>query len=245
MRKKWIAASLTLLAMTIMNVTSAHALDVDTPYVEQGMLEVEMQNRFDFDHRTAEDRFRQHKLGIGYGFTSWWAAELEGEWEKEASHGYSYNATEIENVFQFTEQGEYFLDAGAKLAYEWSHEQNHADKVEAALILAKPVGRFTHVANIGLEQEVGDHKNRNPEGDIKWMTQYNYMPLLNPGFEYYGELGEVSDMPDWNDQKHRLGPVFYGKLGHGIKYELGWLFGLSKATEDHALKFNIEYEFPL
>lgn len=82
--------------------TAAQAFDVDTPYVEQGMMEVEIQNRFDFDDRASEDRFRQHKLGVGYGFTSWWGAELEGEWEKDPGRGYDYKAAEIENVFQFT-----------------------------------------------------------------------------------------------------------------------------------------------
>ena len=164
--------NLTAAAFTLaMGASAAYALDVDSPYVEQGMFEVETENRFDFEDRASEDRFRQHKLGVGYGFTSWWAAELEGEWEKSADHGYSYNATEIENTFQFTQQGEYFVDAGAKLAYEFSHESGGADKVEAFLLLAKPMGRFTHVANIGFEQEVGSHKNANPEGEIKWMSK--------------------------------------------------------------------------
>lgn len=117
--------------------------------------------------------------------------------------------------------------------------------MKAYLLLAKPVGRFLHVANIGIAQEVGDNGNENPEGEFKWMTRYNYLPYLNPGIEYYGEFGEVSDMQGWDDQKHRIGPAIYGKLPGGVKYELGWLFGVSKRTEDHALKFNLEYEFPI
>lgn len=224
----------------------AHALDVDSPYVEKGIMEVEMKNRVDFDSRSSEDRFRQHEVGVGYGVTNWWGIEIGGEWERNPGSGYQFTATEIENVFQLTDPGEYWLDAGLEAKYEISHESGGADKVELFALLAKQTNQFTHVANIGIEQEVAESsRNRNPELAAKWMTRYNWKPMINPGIEYYGEYGEMSDPSDYDDQKHRLGPVLYGKLGHGFKYELGWLFGLSKATEDHAVKFNIEYEFPV
>ncbi|NBX02818.1 MAG: hypothetical protein EBR02_01880 [Alphaproteobacteria bacterium] len=237
------AAALALCAFSTPD--AAHALDVKSPYVEQGIMEVESKNRFDFDDRASEDRFRQHIVGVGYGFNRWWFAELEGEWEKEAQHGYSFNATEIENKFQLTEQGEYFVDVGALLAYEFSHEQGGADKVEAGLLLGKLTTDWSHLANIIVEQEVGANKNANPELDLKWQTTYNYSKLANPGFEYYGELGEASDMQGWDTQKHRIGPVVLGNLGSGVKYDIGWLFGTSKATEDNVIKLNLEYEFSL
>lgn len=237
------AALVVAIGMSCSNSTPAHAFDVDTPYVEQGMAEIELKNRWDSDNRASEDNFRQHVLGVGYGFTSWWSAELEGEWEKEAGHGYSFNATEIENVFQLTDPGEYFLDVGAEVKYEWSHEHQHADEAKALLLLAKQTTQFTHALNVGLSQEVGDYKNRNPEWEAKWMTKYNYLPYFNPGIEYYGEFGEVSHGGDWDGQKHRFGPAIYGKLPGGFQYELGWLIGASKAAEDHAVKLNIEYEF--
>lgn len=235
----------TLAICLLLSSTPAHALKVYKPYVEAGMAEIELKNRFDIDDRSSEDRFRQHLLGAGYGINNWWGVEIEGEWEKDPGDGYHYEATEVYNNFQLTDVGQYWLDAGLQAKYVFKHPAGTADKVELYALLAKQYNQFTHVANIGVEHEVGNNKNANPEFAAKWMTQYHYTPLLNPGFEYYGEYGEVSNPSTYDNQKHRLGPALYGNLGHGFKYELGWLFGLSKATEDHAVKFNIEYEFPV
>lgn len=225
---------------------TAHALNVYKPYVEEGIVEIELKNRFDIDDRSSEDRFRQHILELAYGVNSWWSVELEGEWEKDPGDGYHYEATEVYNNFQLTDVGEYWLDAGLQVKYVFKHPDGKADRLKVYALLAKQYPQFTHVANIGLEQELHKNtRNRNPKADAKWMTQYNYKPMLNPGFEYYGEYGEISDFSPYDSQKHRLGPALYGNLGNGFKYELGWLFGLSKATEDHAVKFNIEYEFPV
>lgn len=223
----------------------AQALNVYSPYVEEGIMEIELKNRFDFDDRSSEDNFRQHILEVAYGINDWWSLELEGEWEKDPNDGYHYEATEIYNNFQLTDVGEYWLDAGLQVKYVFKHPSGSADRLKIYALLAKQYPQFTHVANLGVEQEVFNNNNRNPKFDAKWMTRYNWKPLINPGFEYYGEYGEIADPSDYDAQKHRFGPVIYGQLAPGVKYELGWLFGLSDATEDHALKFNIEYEFPL
>ncbi len=223
----------------------ASALTVYSPYVEKGIVEIESENRFDFDSRSSEDKFRQHKIELGYGLTSNWKMEIVGELEKENQHGYEYSATEVENIFQLTEVGQYWADVGVLAAYEFAHPQGAADKMEMFLLLSKNFSNFTTMANIGFEKEVGSNSNSNPEGEIKWMAKYNYTPLFNPGVEYYGEFGEITHSGDYDEQKHRLGPVIYGKIGKGLKYETGVLFGASKAAEDYAVKINLEYEFPV
>jgi acetone carboxylase gamma subunit len=134
---------------------------------------------------------------------------------------------------------------GGMLAYEFNHAQGGTDKVEAGVLFGKKLTNWTHLANIIIAQEVGNHKNANPEYDVKWQTLHNYSSLINPGVEYYGEFGEISHSQGWDAQKHRFGPVITGIFGHGIAYELGWLVGLSQATSDHAIKLNLEYEFPM
>lgn len=232
-------------ASTLLISANAHALNVYSPYVEKGIMEIESENRFDFDDRSSEDNFRQHKFEFGYGLTSKWKMEIIGELEKENQRGYEYSATEVENIFQLTEVGQYWADVGVLASYEFAHPTGSSDKIEAFLLVAKNFNNFTTMANIGFEQEVGNNSNNNPEGEIKWMAKYNYTQMLNPGVEYYGEFGEISNSDGYDSQKHRLGPVIYGKLGHGIKYETGVLFGISQAAEDYAFKVNLEYEFPV
>ncbi|MDX2073815.1 MAG: FTR1 family protein [Alphaproteobacteria bacterium] len=247
LRKKpaLIGLSIAAVIAAILASQQAHAaFEVRSPYVEEGMLEIETKNRVDFDSRSSEDGFRQHVIGVGYGFTSWWGAELEGEWEKEPNDGYRYKATEVENTFQFTDQGEYFVDVGAKASYEFSHPPGAADKLEAVLLLEKTFGRTAHTINLGVEKEVGDNRSESTEGNVSYKLEYAYLPYFNPGFEYYSDVGELKHTGNFSDQKHRFGPALYGKA-LGIKYDLGWLFGLSKAAEDHVFKLNLEYEFPI
>jgi hypothetical protein len=233
-----------LSTLAILLPYTAHAAYyVYSPRVEKGILEIESKNAFDFnDHGDDE---RQHKLAVGYGVTNWWALELYGEWEKESRHGYDYTATEIENIFQFTDPGEYWLDVGAKLEYEFNDEPNSPDKVEAGLLLEKRYTDFTHTANFVVVQEVGENANNNPEWEVAWRSLYMYQPMLNPGFEYYGEFGEVAHSGSFDEQSHHLGPVIAGTIYPGLKYDLGLLFGLSDSASDKAVKFNLEYEFPI
>lgn len=232
-------------AALALSCADSYALNIYAPYVEKGVMEIESKNRFDFDKRSDENNFRQHQVEFEYGLTSMWKAAISGEMEKENNHGYKYTATEVENIFQLTDVGQYWLDAGLQADYEFAHPKGDADKIEVFLLLAKNYTNFTTVANIGFEKEVGSNSNANPEGEIKWMAKYNYTPAFNPGVEYYGEFGEITHSGDYSSQKHLLGPVIYGKLGHGLQYETGVLFGISKGAQDYALKLNVEYEFPV
>ena len=214
---------------------------VHSPHVEKGILEIESKNAFDYD----DTNERQHKAELKYGFTNWWALALEGEWEKEGHNGYDYTATAIENYFQFTQNGEYWLDAGAVVEYEFAHPSGSADKIEAALLLEKDMPNFTHIANLTVEQEVGNNANNNPEWEVSWRSIYLTHPMINPGFEYYGGFGEVNHSGNFEQQSHHLGPVVTGTLYPGLHYDVGLLFGLSDSASDQAVKFNLEYEFPI
>lgn len=232
-------------AATLLFSYNSYALEVYSPYVEKGIMEIESKNRFDFDSRQGQGGFRQHQFAVGYGLTSKWQAELYGELEKENGHGYKYTATEIENIFQLTEVGEYWADFGLQASYEFAHPKGSSDKVEIFLLAAKNINKFTTMLNIGFEKEVGANSNKNPEGEVKWMAKYNYLPKFSPGIEYYGEFGEIGDPETYGNQKHRIGPVIYGQLARGFKYDVGTLFGISKSTADYTIKLNLEYEFPI
>jgi hypothetical protein len=233
-------ALLSFLAIFIPSYAHAH-FDVHSPRVEKGIAEVESKNTFGFD----DEDTRQHVIELKYGLTDWWALALEGEWEEENSSGYAYTATAIDNYFQFFEPGEYWLDTGAILEYEFSHESQHPNKVEGTLLLEKQAGRFVNTANIIVEKEVGRYHEASTEFGLSWKTGYLYQPEVNPGIEYYAEFGEIKHTGDFDSQDHRFGPVIFGSFYPGLKYDLGWLFGLSDSSVDNTLKFNIEYEFPI
>jgi hypothetical protein len=235
-----------IFALAALLPTAGHALDVSSPYVKEGILELESKNRFDEDDRNSEDGFRRHFLSAAYGINRWWAFELAGEFDRTPQQGYGgLTLLSIENTFQFTKRGEYWLDSGLKVSYGVAGESAEPDELDLRLILVRNQGRFRHTANLGWAQEIGPSSNANPTGELRFATRYNAGKWVNPGLEYYAAFNEYSDMQGWDDQRHRIGPALYGKLADGVSYETGVAFGLSRRAEDAVFKLNLKYEFGL
>lgn len=202
------------------------------------------------DDDGAKNNAQKHKFAIGYGVTSWWKTELYGIWEKEPDDDVDFDAFEWENIFQFTKKGEYWVDVGAALAYEWTPDNNHADAIETRLLLAKDIGATSHVTNVKFEKQVGEGPRESLEAAWLWSSRYNYSPYFKPGFEIQSEFGEVDDMGDFDEQKHYIGPVAYGVIPfevegnhiEGVHYRVGYLFGASDAATDGQIIWQLEYE---
>ncbi len=225
--------------------TDGHATKkVYSPYVEKGELELEYRGGRVFDDDADKDGKQKHKVAVGYGVTDRWFTEVYGELEKSGAAGsaFEFAALEWENRFQIFEPGERWLDLGFYAAYEISLEEDHADKAEVKMLLAKDTGKFTHLANLILEKQIGAHSDEGTEAGIAWSSRYRYSHLIEPGFEIHSNFGELSENKSFDEQSHQAGPVFYGSLPGGFHYDIGYLFGLSDGAPDGELKSIIEYE---
>jgi len=236
------------LAIVMAVVTSpADASDkIYSPYVEYGEFELEYRGHVTNDDRAAKDNNEGHKVEIGYGFTEFWSAAIIGEWEKEPGVSREFVATSWENIFQLTDQGQYWLDVGLYLEYQLADESNAADKVEAKLLLERPGTLFTNTVNIILEREVGSNSSNATELEIFWRTKYRWKKALEPAIEIYSKIGEIGNSGSFNTQNHSLGPVMMGVLpvgnGSKFKYEFGYLFGISDGAADGKWKWVVEWE---
>ena len=220
------------------------AAKVYSPHVVKGELEIEAQGQYDFDDREDKDGAQKQKYAIGYGVTDWWATEVYGEWEKdpESGEGLEYEATSWENRFQLSEPGAWWADTGLYFEYEFAAEDDHADKIEGKLLLEKQVGNFDHIVNLILEKEVnGPGEEEELEGGFAWSGRYRWKKEFEPGVEWHSDLGELEHAGGFDEQKHQFGPVIYGKIGP-VKYDVGYLFGISDAAPDGELKWIFEYE---
>lgn len=217
-----------------------------SPYVEEGELELEYYGTAAVDDDSDVDGENAHKVAVGYGVNNFWFTELVGEVEQSGESGADseWTAIEWENRFQLTEPGQYWLDAGLYAAYEHSLETDHADKLEAKILLEKDFGKFSHMANISFEQEIGEYSEDHLEMELAWSSRYRYQPWLEPGFEIYSELGRADNMESFDEQEHLAGPVIYGDFAQHFHYELGYLFGISDASPDGEARWLIEYGVP-
>ncbi len=219
---------------------------VYSPLVEQGELELEYQFAVDFDDREGFDDAQEQKFAIGYGVTDRWFTEVYGEIEKEAredgeERDYEYTATEWENRFQLTEQGQFWFDLGFYIAYEWK-EHSDADKLELKILLEKQFGDFVHRLNPILEKEIGTGDTDDWEPGFAWQTLYRLREEFQPGFEIHSEFGPMDDGRTYEEQEHFIGPVVQGKLFKKIKYNVGYLFGITDNTPEGQFKCILEFE---
>jgi hypothetical protein len=219
---------------------------VYSPHVEQGELEIEYRGHIDHDSNESRDGARKDKYEIGYGFTDWWFSSLFVEYEKEADEEYKHEASAWENIFQLTEAGRYWLDAGLYFEYEIPSESSKPEKLEFKLLLEKATLPWVNTLNLITETEVGSGSADEIEFGYAWRTSYLYKPTLEPGIELYGELGSDEDFGFNDGQTHQAGPVISGsyRLSNKSKlaYNAGYLFGLTDDSPDGTLKWELELE---
>ncbi|MBI3419283.1 MAG: hypothetical protein HY053_04030 [Proteobacteria bacterium] len=251
--RKWVASPALALAFLPFLATPAHAVDkLYSPYVEQGEWELEYFGSRSVDAQGGKDDAQKQQFSMGYGVTEHWRTEVYAKYEKEPQKNLAFDAYEWENIFQLTEQGEYWLDAGASLAYEWTPQSHRADTVEARLLLAKDFDETSHLLNIILEKDVGSGPKADLEGALIWSSRYDYNSFFQPGFEINSDFGELKHARHFKDQEHYIGPAAYGKIPlkmfgqfDALKYRVGYLFGVSDAANQGQAIAQLEYELHL
>lgn len=220
---------------------------VYSPHVEKGELEIEARSHIDSDSNSSKDSARADKYEIGYGITDWWFSSAFLEYERVPGQPLRHIATSWENIFQLTEPGKYWLDAGLYLEYENTTDHAAPNALETKLLLEKALGRFVNTANIVLARQVGGGAGNAVDLSYAWRTKYKMMPEFEPGIELYGDLGKLDNVRLDSAQKTQMGPVIAGKYNLGgrskIAYEAGYLFGLNSATPNGSVKWLLEYEY--
>ncbi len=224
---------------------------VYSPIIQKGEIEIEAEGLYTFDERQDKGGAQSQKYAVGYGVTDRWATEVYGEWENNPKEGKSleFRNVELENRVQLFEQGQYWLDAGLYFSYEFASENKDPDKIEAKILLEKQLGNFVHTANLILEREVGGETPEGKEktkhewaGGVAWSSRYRWRQYFEPGVEIHYDAKELNESHSFNEQELQVGPVLYGKIGP-IKYDVGYLFGISEAAPDGQLKWIVEFEW--
>lgn len=236
-------------------VSRAHAgpaENIYTPIVDYREWELELKAGVQ-DWGNRDDGERASKLAFGYGIAPRWAVEVEAEYSQTPGHVAHVEEYEFENIFQLTEHGEHWLDAGifAEL------EHNRLDNLNALTLGPMFQTETTHTqTNLNVyfrrrlsvlpqdgDDEGAEDGSRNAiEYQAQW--KYNLHPQFQPGLQAFGSLGDPAHL---RSQELKIGPAFFGvaNLGNGksLKYNAALLGGLTRETPDATLRMQLEYEF--
>jgi hypothetical protein len=217
-----------------------------SPIVKGGELAVEIRGNTTIDNDSDKGGSQRHVFELEYGLTDWWKTAIVARLDEPVAGSLKYDSTAWENIFQLTEQGQYWLDAGVYLEYKLADESGVPDKLESKLLLEKQVVGFVNTLNLTFEKEIGAHREESVEFEYAWRTRKKVTDDMELGIEAFGELGEIENTKSLEDQTHRIGPVFYHEIEIGefeIEYSLAWLFGLTEASPDNTFRWQIEIPF--
>jgi len=221
----------------------AMAKKVYTPNVEEGELELEYQGDVTVDGNPRKNGINRHQFSLSYGMTDRWLSEVSGIFTDAPGRKFRYSAFKWENIYQLFEPGAQWLDAGLYLEYLVpASSQNTAQSLEFKLLLEKHAGSWLHTLNFVLEKQFGTSVRDSTFG-YAWRSKWQLTRAFNPGFEAFGSIGSLRRFRPVDQQSHLVGPVFYGKLTDSLKYEAGYLFGLTRGSVDGNVKLNLEFEF--
>jgi hypothetical protein len=225
----------------------AEDLKIRSPIIENG--ELEFENNFTL----GQQKNTVHELE--YGFTDWLKLGVEAELAADPGHGFRYDSTALEGFLQLTPQGKYWADLGLFVEYEHTARQGDPRALTVGPLLQKETQLFglntVQTVNALFTKQLGEGSVGPLSLLLGAQSRVRFDPHFEPGIEYYGNvtLGDHGDEP-----RHRLGPMFAGRIGFGefginapggIKYDATYLRGLTTETNPSTFRVRFELEFPL
>ena len=224
-------------AMFGIAATQARAIEpgpVYSPHVEQDEWELEARSFTVVDKKSEENGLWNHHYSLGYGVTSWWWTEIVAEYEKPRPESGSWEAFEWETRFQFTEPGQYWVDAGGIVELEKARTGN-GKELKLGLLFEKDIEETTLKFNGLLERAWGDDASSKWEQQYRAQWRWRYVSAFEPLVELQAD-----------EHAMNAGPGFTGKVkigGRKLAYTTAWLFRTTGDTPQNLVRFELELEF--
>ena len=225
------------------------------PDVNVGELALETIGDAGFDPHADRNGEQSYTFEIEYGVTRWWQTELELEFARDPGAGQRTYVSQLtsENLFQFTERGEYWLDVGFFAEYGQSLRNGTPSEFTFGPVLRKDFWGLSNAVNLFVQKDIGRNAERRPQFLWAWETRVDAWQLqlgdrflIEPGFQFYGAPGQIGRFSRWNGQDNRVGPQLFGKifeLGPGsLEWNAGFLVGLTNAAPKITPRWQFEYE---
>jgi hypothetical protein len=227
-------------------------LQVRMPQVDYRELEFEHNGLVTFGPKGSPlNHAQSYTNALGYGVLPWWEIELEGELASGGGQNLTWNAMTLENTFQLTEPGKYFLNLGFFLEYSQSTLSNAPSAFTFGPIIQKELNDVLgvdtlHTLNLFLSRDVGHNATKATGFSYAWQSLILTHPLISPGVEFYGTIDDLAHPGPTSQQQHSVGPVLVGAVNFApygkLKYELGYQFGFTPAFGRSGIRWQLEYE---
>lgn len=226
------------------------ASSIYSPIVDYREWELELKGGM-FNWGQGDDGERAAKLAFAYGLMPRWKVEFEAEYSQAPGNVAHVEEYEFENIFQLTEHGEHWLDAGIFAELEHNRLEN-TNTLVLGPMFQKEIYRSQINLNIHFEHRLSALRDDEDGGEdsardeVKYQAQwkYNLRPGLQPGVQVFGSLGEPAHL---HSDELSVGPAFFGIVNLGnaksLRYNAAILAGMTRGAPDTTVRFQLEYEF--
>ncbi|HLY45186.1 MAG TPA: hypothetical protein VKQ73_06375 [Stellaceae bacterium] len=241
-------AVLLLAAVAAAPVAALADFKVQMPDAEYGEWEFEPIGSYGMSGRDGMDNEQSFVSEFGYGATRFWHTELEFETSREPGPHNHLKLTQItsENQFQFTDRGEYWLDAGFFWEYGQVLTKGAPNETTFGPILRKEFFHTINTVNLFIEKDIGGFASGRPVFTYALESRLDLGTMIEPGIQAYGTPGPFGHFYPISEQDHRIGPQLFadvGRVGIGnLKMNGGILFGLTPGEPRRTLRWQAEYE---
>lgn len=217
---------------------------IHLPKVDYG--EVELGIKSGSIKPTGERRESALALGIGYGFTRYWMAEIYALVNRNDGTNQLYSF-EWENTFQLTPTGRYIVDLGFLTELERPRDRTEGYELTFGPLFQMMIGKVQVNTNILFERRYRTAQGGPMEIGYQFQGKYNGYPDFQFGIQGFGDMGRWDKWAPKSRQSHRFGPAMIGKFSLGddmdIQYNAAYLVEVAGEAFSRTFRMELEYEF--
>ena len=233
------------LALAVCGVASeamGQTFEVKGLHVVKGGIEIDLDNAV---FSSGAQNRSGHEQKVSYGVTNWWRLSAAVEWENPVGDSLRATHLAIENILVLRPmQQKRDVGLGMFVALQSSIHDDSTNAFVFGPIVTVKWDNVTWAFNPFLEQTFGRNREDGIAFTYAWQAKYELREGLAVGVEGYGLVENLGDSPRLAEQLHRFGPVLYGEVevakNFKIEPSFGVLFGLTSATPDITLRFNVD-----
>src|SRR5262249_15602358 len=141
------------------------------------------------------------------------------------------------------DKGRFPVDLGWYLEAEVPHHAKSDLELEFRPLASRDLGRFSVDLNPAFELPTVSEERRTLEFNYAARVYYRLSRGLQPAVEFFGGIGQIRDVDASREQQHYVFGALYGEVTRGLKFAIGPGFGLTHASDQVIMKFQVEYEF--
>jgi hypothetical protein len=215
-----------------------------SPEVEKG--EREIDSKAGLAHDRDGHSYWSASVGVEYGFTRWWAAEVTINFGRDLGQSSDVHSLEWENRFQLThdDDADHVLGFLFELAKE--KESDEGWEVRYGPLLQQSFGRLQANLNLLLERHLDAEEESHTEFAYQYQLRWRHGGGVDWGVQGFGELGRWDDWAPAKEQSHIAGPAVFARLGDDDddpEVEAGLLLGLTNGSPRTTLRLQAMVPF--